>query len=230
LSLTYKIGLALFVLFLAGVAFQIWKTPVPGVIKAGLSDSLQVVEILDRMGLVDVDFSRCVRTDTIGGRVRIVSLYLDGRHLPGKDRERTWREKLGKRQAYLTGISNLSELRHLRFQNFAVFDLPEELGLLKKLSDLVVANGKLRRLPDSLGTASALETLNLPNNEISQLPSSVCAMKGLRRLMIAGNRNLRIPPEGCLENLKDLYINRSQLDGVPPHLRDRVSFVAERND
>jgi Leucine-rich repeat (LRR) protein len=88
----------------------------------------------------------------------------------------------------------------------------------------------LDQLPDSLGYASDLAYLYLPNNQISELPSSVCSLKRLRSLMIAGNRNIRIPPEDCLENLKDLYINRSQLKVVPLFLRDRVSFVAERND
>lgn len=206
------------------------RTPEPPLPETGISDSSQVERILYRLGLVDVDLSRCIRTDTIDGRVRIVTIFLDGRRLPGVYRKRTWKERWGKRPVYLAGISNLTELRELKLANVAVFELPEEIGLLDKLSYLEISNGRLSSLPDSLGKASSLEFLYLQNNRISVLPNSACALDRLRVLMVAGNPQIHLPSGRCLENLSTLYIDRSQFERVPEHLRDRIRYTTVKAD
>lgn len=213
------------------VAFRVWRTPVRDPIEVGISDSAQVEKMLYRLGLVNVDLSQCVETETIDGKVRIVSFYLDGRELPpGFHREWTLSERLGKRHVVLTGISNLSELRFLKLVNVAVFELPEEIGRLKKLEYLQIANGRLTSLPDSLGQASALAFLYFPTNRISALPASVCTLDGVKALMVAGNPGIRFPPGRCLENLGTLYIDRSQVDLLPKHLPNRIEYTTVKAD
>lgn len=83
--------------------------------------------------------------------------------------------------------------------------LPKEIGKLKKLEELTIANTNLEELPPELGKLSNLRELDITYNRVSSIPEEIGKLVNLRKLDLSGNRFLTKLPFN-LANLKSTKI------------------------
>lgn len=86
-------------------------------------------------------------------------------------------------------------------------NLPESIGNLKSLQDLLLDGNKLTTLPESIGKLKSLNTLLLGNNQLTTLPKSIVNLSKLERLRITDNPLVNNPNSKVKSLLKRLTRN-----------------------
>ncbi len=120
-------------------------------------------------------------------------------------------------------IGGLSNLEDLILYNTEVKILPESIGQLKKLKFFFCAHGDLRHIPPGIGGCESLEFLNMPDNpRLGNFPPEIGNCSNLRAIW--SNLNVSrtaIPKEiGKLKKLAFLELFGSGLRIVPKELGD----------
>ena len=96
--------------------------------------------------------------------------------------------------------------------------VPDNMGCMINLTELVIKISELPTLPDSVGELRSLEELDLYECELETLPASVANLTGLRSLGLSFNKLQSCPPLGALQQLTalDLHYNflTSLLEGI----------------
>lgn len=100
------------------------------------------------------------------------------------------------------GVGKLVDLENLVLSFNELMELPAEIGQLKKLRRLSVQGNRLESIPPEIGTLPQLRRLDLRFNKLSDLPESLGQLASLQYLNIAEN-NLQALPQS-LTNLKEL--------------------------
>jgi internalin A len=97
--------------------------------------------------------------------------------------------------------------------------LPEEIGELRNLKNLVLHMNKLRELPATIGNLRKLRNLDLRDNELFALHAELSNLSNLETLELGGdhgNNFIEIPAEILrLKKLKILHIQRSKISEIP---------------
>jgi Leucine-rich repeat (LRR) protein len=93
--------------------------------------------------------------------------------------------------------------------------LPEDIGKLKKLETLLLANNRIAKLPATISNLSALRTVNLSKNGIQQFPAELCGLKNLDSIDLSHN-NIVVIPDG-VRGLQavELNVNQNQVRDNP---------------
>ncbi|XP_067898471.1 DISP complex protein LRCH3-like isoform X2 [Heterodontus francisci] len=94
-------------------------------------------------------------------------------------------------------------LKVLIASNNKLISLPEEIGLLRQLTELDVSCNELQALPPQIGNLEILRDLNLRRNHLVTLPEEIADLP-LVRLDISCNKVTTIPV--CYRNLRHLQI------------------------
>ena len=114
-------------------------------------------------------------------------------------------------------IGDLNSLEELIGFNNDLRWLPESFGNLSSLKRVDLHNNKLERLPESIGNLVNLEELNLRSNSIEVIPETIGNLRSIRKLVLAENI-VKIIPEsiGKLKNsLKILTLGDNKLNDIP---------------
>lgn len=108
-------------------------------------------------------------------------------------------------------IGRLEALQELLLINTGLQSLPDSLGQLRQLRHLqVAATPGLKRLPTSLTSLPNLETLQLTAIPLEELPSDLGRMQSLRSLTLGGGRYERLPASIIqLSQLTQLSVSHS---------------------
>jgi Leucine-rich repeat (LRR) protein len=103
-------------------------------------------------------------------------------------------------------FSNLNQ-EELNASHQGLQTLPESIGNLVNLTDLVLDKNQLQTLPESIENLVNLTHLGLDNNQLQTLPESIRNLVNLQVLWL-GDNQLQILPEsiGNLVNLKNLIL------------------------
>jgi len=112
------------------------------------------------------------------------------------------------------GLNSLEEL--IGFNNDLRW-LPESFGNLSSLKRVDLHDNKLERLPELIGNLVNLEELNLRSNSIEVIPETIGNLRSIRKLVLAENI-VKIIPEsiGKLKNsLKILTLGDNKLNDIP---------------
>lgn len=122
-------------------------------------------------------------------------------------------------------IGNLSSLRELMLSGNQLTKLPESIGKLKSLQDLDLGYNELTTLPESIGNLSSLEKLKLSNNQLRKLPESIGNLKSLRDLDSGYNELTRLPESiGNLSSLRELILSENQIIKLPESIGNLKSL------
>jgi Leucine-rich repeat (LRR) protein len=94
--------------------------------------------------------------------------------------------------------------------------IPEEIGILKKLTELELNNNVIETLPASIGKLQALKKLSLSNNVLNKLPQELFELKNLEELSLM-NCQLEALPEQIsqLTKLKNFEIEGNLFTALP---------------
>ena len=116
-------------------------------------------------------------------------------------------------------IGLLSQLEDLTLsENPTLLGLPSEIGMLTRLSQIVVENASLQSLPIELYYLTKLEEIKLTDNKFEgTLPTEIGLLTNLKEF--AANQGFRgtLPSEiGNMKNLEDLYLHTNDLTGTVP--------------
>lgn len=135
-------------------------------------------------------------------------------------------EVLGERKSlHLSGvdISSLPEsiglltaLQELVLSDTRITALPESIGGLTELQVLVLSYTKITALPESTGRLTALQNLNLSGTGITALPESIVRLTELQVLYLFGTKITALPDSiGRLAALQTLNLNFTGITALP---------------
>lgn len=117
--------------------------------------------------------------------------------------------------------SSIGELKHLEHLNVkgcdSLQELPEELGSLLSLVQILAGGSSLHKLRTSLGNLTALSILEVTKGTISKLPRTIGGMWGLKRLSLHGCQRLKKLPDslGHLKYLIELDLSDTGITRLP---------------
>lgn len=95
-------------------------------------------------------------------------------------------------------------LEEIKIHENYVQQLPNTIGLLRKLRVLVAHDNCIQSLPDELASCSSLVHLNLANNQLTRLPDNIGHLKQIKSLNLIGNFLMYLP----------LSLGNADLDGL----------------
>lgn len=114
-------------------------------------------------------------------------------------------------------IANLQKLRILDLTNNQLLEfLPPEIGMLTTLNKLDLRNAgqNLTALPEEIGDLPAIRELLINNTKLSQLPTTIGNLQTLEVLQLNSNQLVSLPSTiGNLSSLQSLFLN-GQLIGA----------------
>jgi len=115
-------------------------------------------------------------------------------------------------------LSRANKLTYLDVSNNRLEQLEHaELGGLKGLLKLNLANNRLKRLPPYFGGFRALRTINISSNFLDTFPAFLCELESLVDLDLSFNSIASIPQDmGKLKNLERFVITNNRLTGTVP--------------
>ena len=116
-------------------------------------------------------------------------------------------------------IGELKNLQRLSLANNQLSEYPKEIGELKNLQWLSLGNNQLSGLLKEIGELKNLEGLSLANNQLSEYPKEIGELKNLQWLYLDNNQLSEYPKEiGELKNLQELYLGNNQLSELPKEI------------
>jgi Leucine-rich repeat (LRR) protein len=97
--------------------------------------------------------------------------------------------------------------------------LPKDIGKLRRMTTLNVAENRLAKLPAALFTLTALESLNLSGNSFGELPAEIGNLVALKTLHLARTDITKLPDTLFdLPALEELTLSESCVKKIPPAL------------
>ncbi len=104
--------------------------------------------------------------------------------------------------------------------------LPETLGKMGALEEIIITAKKLKSLPDSIGELKNLKKLDVFSEEMEELPGSIVDLKQLKILSLWECKKLKRLPEsiGNLSSLEVLEIERNPLGSLPESIGNLSSL------
>ncbi|OTB05955.1 hypothetical protein M426DRAFT_121713 [Hypoxylon sp. CI-4A] len=126
------------------------------------------------------------------------------------------------------------QLRDIKFSNNEARKLPISIARATRLTYLDVSNNRLEELDHAeLGRLKGLLKLSLANNRLSRLPQEFVAFKALRSLNLSSNFLDKFPIFLCdLESLVDIDVSFNSIASLPDEigrLRSLEKFVMTNN-
>ena len=195
--------------------------------KSMVSDKDRFIEFLDLAGLEKFDFEKL---GFLYGRFfnkKLIHIDIQTMHNPiipdmiGEftSLESIWLGDDWKMNDFVSlpeSIGNLSHLRELIINNSNISKFPESFSNLKSLEVIELRNANLSLLPDFFGNFTQLTELDLYNNKLSDIPTTFLNLKNLKYLNFSLNKFKIIPEIICsLSSLESLNFSSNFLKSIP---------------
>ncbi|MBK7537483.1 MAG: hypothetical protein IPI49_19350 [Myxococcales bacterium] len=120
----------------------------------------------------------------------------------------------------LTQLARLAPLRvlELRIISQAATALPDTLGGLAQVEELIAGATSLAALPTTIGGLTQLRRLDVHRNQLRAVPVELCDLARLEVLDLSWNRTLRKVPArlGDLQALRSLDLQETGVAALPP--------------
>jgi len=120
----------------------------------------------------------------------------------------------------LTQLARLAPLRvlELRIISQAATALPDTLGGLAQVEELIASATSLAALPRTIGGLTQLRRLDVHRNQLRAVPVELCDLARLEVLDLSWNRTLRKLPArlGDLQALRSLDLHETGVAALPP--------------
>ncbi|GFS01023.1 protein flightless-1 homolog [Elysia marginata] len=118
-------------------------------------------------------------------------------------------------------VQDMTGLRWLRISHSNLKHVPEEIGALNKLEDLVMVHNEVESLGDFLPNLPALHSINCRNNNLNDagVPKKIFTGNDLSIVDLSHNKLTEVPSE--LENSKSvlvLNLSHNQIEMIPNQL------------
>ncbi|MBI5546650.1 MAG: leucine-rich repeat domain-containing protein [Deltaproteobacteria bacterium] len=98
----------------------------------------------------------------------------------------------------------------------ALKSLPDDVGELGNLEEIVICDCGLKALPASIARLGKVQNVDLTHNRFEQFPESLCGLQGLRTLSLGRNGLKSVPDAiGRLKKLQVLDLDQNQLEILP---------------
>lgn len=121
-------------------------------------------------------------------------------------------------------ICKFAQFTTLKINNNKFAALPDSIGNLLNLKQLIGSNNLIKSIPVSLGKLSKLNNLDLMNNQLTTFPD-LGSMPALVYLNLSNNR-IGVLPEsfGQMVKITELYLDNNQLTGLPASIQNLTSL------
>ncbi len=104
----------------------------------------------------------------------------------------------------------------LDLSHLSLTTVPDTIGNLTHLTDLLLNNNQLTTIPEAIGNLTQLTDLRLYGNQLTAIPEEIGNLKQLAELSLSGNQLTTIPDTiGNLTQLTELRLDGNQLAIIP---------------
>ncbi|OAD57513.1 Leucine-rich repeat protein 1 [Eufriesea mexicana] len=140
------------------------------------------------------------------------------------------------RKSFDRQILKLQSLRILNLSNNQICSLPNELGTLQHLQQLILSQNRLHKSLkwiwlDQIAVRSNLKLLDISNNMLQKLPQQIGKLDGLINLKASQNMLTYIPQSlGKLHKLKYLDLSKNNLHCMPGSIRNLHLILLDLSD
>ncbi|MEG4233102.1 leucine-rich repeat domain-containing protein [Microcoleus sp. Pol11C3] len=132
-------------------------------------------------------------------------------------------------------LLEMKQLESLDLTSIGLTEIPEGIGKLSNLTQLVLWDNKIIQTPDALtklfqalGQQPNLTQLNLSGNQIIQIPEALSKLSNLTRLDLSGNQIIQIPEAlSKLSNLTWLDLSGNQIIQIPDALAKLCETIGQ---
>lgn len=130
-----------------------------------------------------------------------------------------------KREGYwsLGYLSNTTKLE-IHFDG-ALDALPQEIGNMTKLQEILLGSNQLSSLPASFINLTNLQELSLRDNKFQSLPLVLTDLHNLQKLNLESNQLIMLPQEiGKLTKLQELSLRNNKLSVLPHSIGELINL------
>jgi Leucine-rich repeat (LRR) protein len=129
----------------------------------------------------------------------------------------------------LSQIKNLKNLERLNLHSSTFYykneevglTIPDEIGELNYLKELIISNNKIDHLPNSIVNLKALEILKIENNNIKVLPDNIGRLSNLKELYCYDNQLKSLPESfSKLKNIEKALFSNNSIINLPNNLEE----------
>ncbi|XP_010038906.2 disease resistance protein RPV1-like [Eucalyptus grandis] len=124
-------------------------------------------------------------------------------------------------------LGELENLEELVVNKTPIKGIPSSIGKLRELVELDLSYTRIKELPEFIGQLNKLKILKISYSDIKRLPSSIGKLQSLQELNAYGCFHLEgqiLVDKGGLSSLKTLYLKDTNISGLPENL-DQLSSL-----
>ena len=112
-------------------------------------------------------------------------------------------------------IGHLTALRELVCSGNSIEGIPSTIGNCVDLRKINLASNRIAIIPPEIGRLRNLESLDLRHNSLAVLPPELVQCSNLEYLWLWGNKLTSIEPVAHLRKLKELYLKDNRISTLP---------------
>ena len=113
----------------------------------------------------------------------------------------------------------------LNLSEFGLLDLPESIGKITSLQNLILVGNQLTTLPEWIDQLTSLQNLDLSGNQLTTLPESIGRLTKLQNLDLSENLLTTLPESIVqLTDLQNLSLDFNQLTTLPEPIGQLTSL------
>ncbi|MEG4146662.1 leucine-rich repeat domain-containing protein [Microcoleus sp. Pol12B5] len=113
-------------------------------------------------------------------------------------------------------LLEMKQLESLNLVSIGLTEIPDAIGKLSNLTQLVLSRNQITSIPEVIGKLSNLTGLFLSKNQITSIPEVIGKLSNLTGLFLSKNQITSIPEViGQLSNLTLLDLSKNQITSIP---------------
>lgn len=123
--------------------------------------------------------------------------------------------ELIEKRGFDKSLFNLQHLNYLNITQTCLQEVPEEIGQLVNLTNLVLYSNEISKIPDTIGKLEKLKVLDCSRNKLASLPDEIGKLPQLTTMNLSANLLKILPTQIGNTKLSVLNLSNNQFEAFP---------------
>ena len=123
--------------------------------------------------------------------------------------------ELIEKRGFDKSLFNLQHLNYLNITQTCLQEVPEEIGQLMNLTNLVLHSNEISKIPDTIGKLEKLKVLDCSRNKLTSLPDEIGKLPQLITMNLSANLLKILPSQIGNTKLSVLNLSNNQFEAFP---------------
>ncbi|XP_003705780.1 leucine-rich repeat-containing protein 47 [Megachile rotundata] len=135
--------------------------------------------------------------------------------------------ELIQKRGFDKSLFNLQHLNYLKITQTCLQEIPEEIGKLLNLTNLVLYSNEISKIPDTIGKLDKLKFLDCSSNKLVSLPDEIGKLPQLTTMNLSANLLKSLPTQIGNTKLSVLNISNNQFETFPDVCYPELTHLSE---